>query len=139
MRYKMTLATLLAASLMGAESFAGPPEKGDGEGRPKFGQRDGAGRRGREDGARGPRGPRGDMDPQQFVARLMQQFDKDGDQKLDAKELTSMLTAMRERRGAGPGMMGRPGAGKEGAGRRRPNNDDGGQPGGDKPRRPPVE
>lgn len=136
MRYKLTLVMALTGTLLATDTFAGPPEKDAGSGRPAFGQRDGAGRRNRE-GRPGPGRP--DINPEQFVARLMQQFDKDGDQKLDAKELTSMFTAMRERRGGGPGMMGRPGAGKDGARRRRPDTDNPGTAGGDKPKRPPVE
>ena len=37
---------------------------------------------------------------------MMEQFDKDGDKKLDVTELTAMLTAMRERGGMRGGMRG---------------------------------
>lgn len=99
----------------------------------------------------GDRARPGQGDPQAMVARLMQQFDKDGDKKLDGRELAALLTSMRERRGgggrpgAGPGRPGegRPGAGRPGAGRPgegRPGNRDGRKPPqADRKRRPPVE
>ena len=65
----------------------------------------------------GQRGPAGgaQRDPAQMVARMIKEFDKDGDQKLDATELTALFAAMRERRGG----AGRPGAP---AGQRPPRN-----------------
>ena len=49
---------------------------------------------------KGQGGPRaGGRDPAVMVARMMEQFDNDGDEKLDVMELTAMLTAMRERTG----------------------------------------
>ena len=75
-----------------------------------------------------------------MATMMMQKFDKDGDAKLNAEELTAMMTFMQERRGQPAG-----GAGK--ASRPRPNaekgsdgksvNDD--EVGGVKPRRPPAE
>ena len=91
------------------------------------------------------------MDPAQMVGRLIQQFDKDGDQKLDATELTALLASLRERgRGMGAGRGGRPGGQQAGAGgkpanaqqrgkgRRRGETDPGDSDvvGGDKPIRP---
>ena len=93
-------------------------------------------------------------DPAQMVARMMQEFDKDGDQKLDSAELTALLSSMRQRRGAQMGRQGqgqarrdrpgqtqqgrgKPGQGKPGAnGQRRRNPDDPGNPGGQRPKRP---
>jgi hypothetical protein len=86
-----------------------------------------------------------------MVARLMQEFDKDGDQKLDSTELTALLTSMRDRRGgagqgqtrkARPGQarpgQARPGQGRPGAeGQRRGRGaEDAGNPGGERPERP---
>ncbi len=72
-------------------------------------------------------------DPSKMVERMMQEFDKDGDQKLDAKELTALLTSMRERIGqvqSGRGALeGQRQRGGEGATR----------PGGDRPKRPEIE
>jgi hypothetical protein len=80
---------------------------------------------------------------------MMQQFDKDGDQKLDTQELTALMTSMRERRGAGPGwaQAGQP-AGKAASNmRQRPGGDSKrkqgadatNRPGGEKPKRPATE
>ncbi len=120
----------------------------------------------RPDGQRGPAqkgagqqgrgGPAAERDPAQMVARMMEEFDKDGDQKLDAKELTALLTSMRDRRGgagqagAGQGQakqgrpgqarpgQARPGQGRPGAAgqRRGPAGEDAGNPGGERPARP---
>lgn len=50
-------------------------------------------------------------DPAKIVARMMDQFDKDGDEKLDVTELTALFTSMRERSGNSPLMEKlRPGA-----------------------------
>jgi hypothetical protein len=78
---------------------------------------------------------------------MIRQFDKDGDEKLDVKELAAMMTAMRER---GAAMMGRGGAnpGSDGAparmremmeNRRRGAAEGADQPGGVRPRRPPMD
>ena len=56
-------------------------------------------------------GRRQPQNPQQMVARMMQQFDKDGDQKLDIRELTELLTQLRERRGGNVGAGGNQGRG----------------------------
>ena len=113
----------------------------------------------KEGGKRGPsagqrRGPGGgERNSQEMVARMLKQFDKDGDQKLDSTELAALLTSMRERRGGGPGAgqgsgpgsrgqaqrgrggRGGPGEGQQGRGRRR-GGDDAGPSGGQKPKRP---
>jgi len=86
----------------------------------------------------GKRGPNKDgkraegrrPDSAKMVARMMKEFDTDGDQKLDIKELTALMVAMRERRG-GQGMA--PGRQRPGQatgrpdGRKRPGAD--GKPG----------
>ena len=84
--------------------------------------------------------------PADMASRMIQQYDKDGDQKLNAGELAAMLTAMRERganRGQGPpqrpGMeRGKPGQNSQGKGRRRQDNENA-APGGEKPKRPASE
>lgn len=169
MKYTASLAAFLSLALISGDCFGQPP--GRGKGKP---DQDNPGAGQRRDGARGPgqgRGrpgqgqgrPQGDRDPAQFVARMLEQFDKDGDKKLDLRELTALFTAMRERRGnggqpgaGGPGRPGdgRPGDGRPGAGRpgdgpgrgqkgngqrRRPDADDAGDAGGAKPKRPPAE
>jgi EF hand len=72
------------------------------------------------------------VDPSKIVERMMQEFDKDGDQKLDSKELTALLTSMRERMGQGFG------AAADGQ-RKLRGGDGAAQPGGDRPKRPDVE
>ena len=49
-----------------------------------------------EGGRRRP--PQGMPEPAQMAARMMREFDKDGDKKLDTAELTALLTALRDRR-----------------------------------------
>ena len=73
----------------------------------------------------------GGFRPEQMVARMIEEFDSDGDDKLNAEELQKMMMAMRERRGAG--MQRRPG----GQGRPSP-RDTSASPGGEQPRRPPT-
>lgn len=102
----------------------------------------------RSEGNRGLAGPRGG-DPAAIVTRLMKEFDKDEDQKLDATELTALLAFMRDRggqmRSAGglglaaqrPGVGQRPGKpGDARSSRNRRSNDPAGEPGGDQPKRP---
>jgi hypothetical protein len=87
---------------------------------------------------RGLGGPQ--RDPANMVARIMQEFDKDGDQKLDKTELTAWLIVMQERRGLGMRRGGKAGKGRPGAaGKRRRGQEDSGEPGGDRPKRPEVE
>lgn len=144
-----TLLTVLVMAFVAVECSAQPPG-----GRTKK-----PGLRDRADAQAGDRnalpkdrmrqGPQqGLRDPAEMVARLMQQFDKDGDKKLDAKELTAALTALRERgRGMQQRAGQRPGAGGDAAAemqRRRPGKaagdrrkrDNPGEVGGDKPSRP---
>ena len=101
----------------------------------------------RPEGQGRPAGQLGMRDPAQMVAMMMQRFDSDGDQKLNAEELAALLSFMRERQG---GAMGGPNGGPRGIGNRaRPGdagnrlNSPGGSSedsaGGVKPRRPPSE
>lgn len=144
--------------------------KGDAAGRQRRGKGQFGGNRGSRDaqgkGAQGPggqagpagrigqgrRGPGGGQngDPAAFVGKMIERFDQDGDQKLDAQELAALLQEMRQRRGAGGGPgAGRPGTDGSSSGRpgRRPQGDRArskrdtgsdqlGAPGGDKPKRP---
>ena len=150
MKQLISLSTVLSIILIASECSAAQPLEGP---RGKRGQA--------EDGQRRQRGQRGhrqggDRNPEQMVARMMQQFDKDGDNKLDVKELTALLTNMRERRGSGrsPGMRQRPEGdsteqekgrrgkrGQFGDRRRRnqPSQDEAGTPGGEEPNKPPAE
>ena len=73
----------------------------------------------------------GGFSPEQMVARMIEEFDADGDDKLNAEELQKMMMAMRERRGAG--MQRRPG----GQGRPSP-RETSASPGGEQPQRPPT-
>lgn len=85
--------------------------------------------------------------PEQAATMMIRQFDTDGDEKLDVKELAAMMTAMRER---GAAMMGRGGANPGGEGaparmremmenRRRGMAEGADQPGGVRPKRPPMD
>lgn len=91
---------------------------------------------------RGMRGQAGKIDPAVMVARLLKQFDADGDEKLDLGELTKLMTAMRDRRQSG-GMRGReldngnrPKRPSQSGNRPTPT---GGEQGGDRPVRPKAE
>ena len=85
----------------------------------------------RRPGQRRPGQFAGGFSPEQMVARMIEEFDADGDEKLNAEELQKMMMAMRERRGAG--MQRRPG----GQGRPSP-RDTSASPGGEQPQRPPT-
>ena len=93
-------------------------DQGKGKGRPREKKPNFAGRLGGGDQAK-------------IVSRLIEQFDKDGDEKLDASELTALLSYMRERAGNSPVMEKlRPGARMD-----RPSA----EAGGDLPKRPASE
>jgi hypothetical protein len=85
----------------------------------------------RTPGQRRPGQFAGGFSPEQMVQRLMEEFDADGDEKLNVDELQKMMITMRERRGGGmqrrPGNNGRPQSGNSNA-----------TPGGEKPKRPPA-
>jgi hypothetical protein len=59
-------------------------------------------KRGKADGQR--RG--GDRDPANRVQKIIEQFDADADQKLDASELQEFLASVAQRRGQGQGQRG---------------------------------
>lgn len=149
MRLFALMTAFVAISFFTAESFAAPPGAGEGG---KKGQRAGGpGGKGAGQGQRGQgQGQRGSRDPSEMARMMIQRFDKDGDQKLDATELGAAMTAMRQRGGQGqgpgqgqgmrrrPGGPGQAGAGKPGgkAGGKRNRGDDAGVPGGERPKRP---
>ena len=123
MKITVAVMTVLCGALIVAECSAEPPGKPDGKRGPNAnGQQRGNGQR-----------PGNGADPAQMVMRMMKQFDKDGDQKLDVRELTTMLKAMRERRADGGG---RPGANGQKPGNNGPR---GQKPGAGQPRRRPGE
>lgn len=99
------LAKLIAGGIAittASAAIAAPPGQGQGKGAGK-GQGNGP-------GGKGP----GMMDPAQLASRLIQEYDKDGDGALNARELAEALKAMRERRSqmGGPGGKGPGGKGK---------------------------
>ncbi len=115
--------TLLLTALFVSNAMAEKPEKGLKSPRP------GA--------AKGRLGPQ--RDPAQLVARIMTEFDQDGDEKLDKTELTAWLQAMQQRRGEFLG-RGKPAKGKSAAaGKRQRSVEEAGTPGGEKPQRPAAE
>ena len=129
--------TLLVIALFAAPSLAqpGPGEKGQRPANAGGPQKPGARPQGR------PR-PQG-ISPEQIAARLMQEFDKDNDQKLNTKELAALLTSMRQRRGGmrpgGNPPNGRPGQPGPRNRPQRPAGDKPGRPGGQAPKRPAAE
>lgn len=94
------------------------PGDGQGKGRAGANRQGRPGQGGPGQGRPGGQGGAGQIDPAKLVERMMSQFDKDGDQKLDANELKELLVSMRSRgRGMGgpggadaAGQMRRPGA-----------------------------
>jgi len=79
-------------------------------------------------------------DPAKMAARIMTEFDKDGDEKLDKTELAAWLKAMHERRGAKMRKGGKQRKGKAGpGGKRRRGDNDNATPGGERPNRPKSE
>lgn len=140
MKYTTPIVAVLSVVLLAGTCTAEPPGRQRGE---------------RAKGANGQPRPGGgaERDPKQMVARMMKEFDKDGDSKLNAAELTAMLTSMRDRRGGGKrpgGASGRkPGAGpqqkgpgnngQKPAGNRKRGQNGNGKPGGQAPKRPASE
>lgn len=115
-----TVLPVMASAVIAAPQKDGKGQKGRG--------RKGAQGTGGKPGERGPKGrERGQQrDPADMATRLLEQFDKDGDGKLNLQELTNALKSMQERRGSlatgdgtpagkGPGPGGK-GKGKAGAG-----------------------
>ena len=89
--------------------------EGAGQGKGKGGKgKGGAGGKGKGKGGDGTSRP----DPTQLAARLLSNFDKDGDKALNLQELTAALQAMSERReNGGAGKGGAAGKGKGGVGK----------------------
>lgn len=148
MKTHLTAATLFLGALLLSQVAVGGEGDGQGQRRGKAQGRNAQGRNAQDMRGRGADGAarmgRGG-DPARMVQAMMQRFDTDGDQKLDAKELTALLTSMRERggRGMAQGGNGGPGGRPEMAdkGRRRGQRGDEGQrePGGQRPKRPASE
>ena len=84
----------------------------------------------RTPGQRRPGQFAGGFSPEQMVQRMIEEFDADGDEKLNADELQKMMVTMRERRGGG--MQRRPGNSG------RPSGNSNATPGGENPKRPPT-
>lgn len=133
--------TLLSAACFTIPAVADPPDEGTPRKRPSAAERRG-----------GPPGGPPQRDPAKMVERIMSEFDKDGDQKLDKTELIAWATAMNERRAqflgrrgeAGQGRLGqgKPGKGRpggQGNGKKRRGIDPEGTPGGDQPVLPDAE
>lgn len=146
MKFTTAIVSLLSLALVAAECSAQPPgrQRGD-KGKAAAGQRGmrKPGEQGQRPGGRGQGGE--SRDPAQMVARMMKEFDKDGDSKLDMKELTALMTAMRDRRGSAGDRRGpeqKPegagkGQGKPGGGKGQKGKGGGtATPGGEKPKRP---
>jgi len=129
---------LLAILLLNGAANA---QEGKGKGGGQKGKA-GARQRGGEKSEQGPRrGGRAAQDPAKMVEEMLAKFDKDGDKKLDSKELVAMFTEMRQSRGArggagaGQGRRGGPGGGAgqrggPGAGQRGGPGERGGRGGG---------
>ncbi|MEP3480494.1 MAG: EF-hand domain-containing protein [Fuerstiella sp.] len=129
MKFTAIFAAIMSVALISADCSAQSPGR----------QRGGKGANaGAERGAQGQRGERGgqgrgmqgrvggqERDPAALAARMMKEFDKDGDNKLNTAELVALMTSFRDRRGSGPGGngpggngQGAKGAGADGAERR---------------------
>ncbi len=105
-RYQRFGLAALFAAMMCLPAMAGP----QGGGKPGAGK--GPGGKGQGGGGR--------PTPAAMAARMIQQFDSDGDQSLNASELTAAIESMRSRRGNGGKGRGGKGAGGKGAGGKGP-------------------
>ncbi len=160
MKKPTPIVAIAVVALMTLPVLAQPPEKRNRENqrgdRKTALQRDGKGpMRPQVRNGAGP-GQRQQMDPARMAERMMEEFDRNSDGQLNAKELTALLTALRDRRGMAAGQAGRPAVGgqlrdrrpmnaegkpgnqrAEGKGRQRRGSDlDAAEVGGDKPNRP---
>lgn len=119
MKFTAIFAAIMSFALISADCSAQPfgRQRGN-KGANPSGERQAQGQRGQrsERGAQG-RGRDGaeQRNPAELAARMMKEFDKDGDNKLSTAELVALMTSMRDRRGAG---LGAGNAGADGAGRR---------------------
>jgi len=76
-------------------------------------EREGKGKgKGKGKGGEKGRGPGRQGDPTAMAAKMIKEFDLDGDNALNAKELAAAMTAMRQRRGGGAGERPARGQGK---------------------------
>lgn len=120
----LAMTFVFCAATMGTANAGDPQENGRRKGN-RLNQGDRQVERGnRESGRPGGQGAgqRPAIDMKNVVLRMIGQFDADGDEKLDAAELTKLLTAMRERgRGEGMAFGGRDGN----RGQRRPGAENG--------------
>ena len=100
------LAGAVALPAMTSVALGGPQQ--DGKGKGKGGKGKGAqgakgkgkgGNNGNQNGRGGRQGQ--DRDPAETAARWIREFDKDGDGKLNERELTAALKTMQERRASG--------------------------------------
>lgn len=127
MKHITTVVALVCVATIATECQAQRPGRG--------GQR--ARSQGEQRQRQRPQGQRpGAGDPAQVAARMLANFDKNGDMKLDGSELAAMFKSMRENRGqAGQGnMQGRRAQDGRGAGEGRPSRS-GGRQGGREGRR----
>ncbi len=115
-RLLTTGAAAAALPTMSTIALGAEPQEGPGRG-----QAGGAGKGGDAGkGKGGFEGKGGMMDPEIMAARMIEQFDKDGDKALNKKELAAALKMMMERRGGGMagkgGFQGKGGAQGKGKG-----------------------
>lgn len=168
MKFTAIFAAVMSVALFSADCFAQPPGRQRAANSGKPGAQNGERPQRGERGQRGPKGQGAEgqrqrpqagqgqqRDPAELAARMMKEFDKDGDNKLNPQELVALLTSMRDRRmsadgAAGGGQRGgrgqRPeGAGKGGGpkaggpkagGKGSQRTSQAGTPGGQKPKRP---
>lgn len=118
----------------GAGGFSGKGKGGGGmQGKGGFAGKGQGGMQGKGKG-----GMSGGADPAAMAAKLLQEYDKDGDQALNLKELTAALQSLSERRGnmgagKGNGLAGKGSGGFAGKGKGKGNSQSSGSV---KPKRP---
>lgn len=96
------LAGTVALPAMTSVALGGPEQDGKGKGGKGKGERGKQGQGAKGKGKGGNAGRHGqDRDPAETAARWIREFDKDGDGKLNERELTAALKAMQERRASG--------------------------------------
>lgn len=115
-----TLTTLLALTFAITMAMDCTAQRNKGQGKSDKGSRQKSMQRGeRQRGGDDAQGRR-QADPEKLAAKMLEEFDSNGDEKLNARELAALLTSMRDRRGRGSaqdGQQGRRGQGKPGADR----------------------
>ncbi|MDB4614596.1 EF-hand domain-containing protein [bacterium] len=150
MKLGIPLIAILSLCFLAAEVTAQPTaaqSKGKRSAQGKSGAKGKAGGKSRSgEKGKGRAGQGGQRDIGQMVARMMKEFDKDGDQKLNTTELTALMKTMQERRGGQMGQQSRAGQrpgdsekakGKgKGKGKNKSKSSDAPATGGQKPKRP---